>query len=127
MENAYASAANARDAESVVNYYAEDAKSLPQNEPMLDGKSAILERLKQNYDSDTNGSEAVFEVVEVFAAGNLVIEIGKSTETDSDGKITTGKYMSIFENRDGKLVCIRDIWNNDAPDDDDGDDGDSDE
>ena len=115
MENAYASAAIARDAESVVNYYAEDAKSLPQNEPMIDGKSAILENLKQNYEDATNGSEITFDVVEVFAAGNLVIEIGKSTETDSDGNIITGKYMSLFENRDGKLVCIRDIWNNDAP------------
>ena len=128
MENAYALAAIARDAESVVNYYAEDAKSLPQNEPMLDGKSAILERLKQNYDDDTNISDIKFEVVEVFAAGSLVIEIAKSTETDSDGNVTTGKYMSLFENRDGKLVCIRDIWNNDAhDDDDDGEDHDDDD
>ena len=53
-----------------------------------------------------------------------MIEIGKSIDTDSDGNETTGKYMSIFENRDGKLVCIRDIFNSDAPDDDD--DGDDD-
>jgi len=121
MKDAYATASNARDAESVVKYYSEDAISLPQNEPMLSGKSAILARLKENY-KDDGGVTAKFEVVEIFAAGNLVIEIGKSTETDSDGNVITGKYMSIFENRDGKLVCIRDIWNNDAPDDDDDDD-----
>ncbi len=123
MEDAYATASNARDAESVVKYYSEDAISLPQNEPMLHGKPAILARLKENYSED-GGSTAKFEVVEIFAAGNLVIEIGKSIDTDSDGNETTGKYMSIFENRDGKLVCIRDIFNSDAPDDDD--DGDDD-
>jgi len=127
MEDAYATASNAGDAEAVVKYYSEDAISLPQNEPMLSGKSAILARLKENYE-DNGGVTAIFEVVEIFAAGNLVIEIGKSTETDSDGNVINGKYMSIFENRDGKLVCIRDIWNNDAPDaDDDDDNGDDDD
>jgi len=27
----------------------------------------------------------------------------------------SGIYMSIFEKRDGKYVCIRDIWNSDMP------------
>ena len=25
----------------------------------------------------------------------------------------TSKYMSLFEKRDGKYICIRDIYNND--------------
>lgn len=40
---------------------------------------------------------------------------------------TTGKYISVFERRDGTLVCIRVIWNNDAPSDDDEDDDDDDD
>ncbi len=34
---------------------------------------------------------------------------------DASGKvIRTGKYMAIWEKRDGKYICIRDIYNDDA-------------
>ena len=35
--------------------------------------------------------------------------------TDATGKVTyTGKYMAIWEKRDGKYICLRDISNDDA-------------
>jgi len=34
---------------------------------------------------------------------------------DAAGKVTaTGKYMAVWEKRDGKWLCIRDIGNEDA-------------
>ena len=51
--------------------------------------------------------------MEIFADGDIVVEIGRSVTTAPDGSQTSGKYMSLFEERDGKLVCIRDIWNED--------------
>ena len=55
----------------------------------------------------------VFESNKVFSEGNLVVETGKSTITSADGKVLTGKYMILFEKRDGKYVCLREIYNND--------------
>lgn len=115
MEDAYATALNNKNAEAVVVYYADDAVSLSYNEPMLVGKAAILEDTRKQMAKDTSGATIKFEVVDVFAAGDLAVEVGKSIKTLPSGKIKTGKYISTFEKRGGKYICIRDIWNNDAP------------
>ena len=61
------------------------------------------------------GDEIAFEIADVFGDENQVTEVGKSIVKDSTGKVTyTGKYMAIWEKRDGKYVCIRDIGNDDA-------------
>jgi len=50
----------------------------------------------------------------VYAAGDLVVETGKGTIKDLTGTVVmTSKYMSLFENRNGKYLCIRDCYNND--------------
>ena len=114
MENAFAVAMNAKDADAVVAYYADDAVSLANNAPILTGKEAILNDLKKQIASDTSKTTASFEIMDVFAAGDLVVETGKSTFKDASGAvIRTGKYMSLFEKRNGKYVCIRDIYNDD--------------
>ncbi len=52
--------------------------------------------------------------LDVFGSENQVTEVGKSTIKDATGKVTyTGKYMAIWEKRDGKYVCVRDIFNDD--------------
>jgi len=115
MEDAYAVASNAKDADAVVAYYAEDAVNMPNNKPEVVGKAAILKRIIADMAKDTTGSTDVYKVQDIWAAGDLVVEAGNSTSTDASGVVTTGKYISIFEKRDGKYICIRDIWNNDAP------------
>ncbi|MBK7409006.1 MAG: DUF4440 domain-containing protein [Saprospirales bacterium] len=120
MEDAYAVAENAKDADAVMAYYAEDAVNLPNDEPPVMGKAAILARMKDKMASDTTEHSIRFEVVDVFAAGDLAVEVGKSIFTDAAGKEHMGKYISVFEKRDGKYVCIRDMWNDDADDDAEG-------
>ncbi len=115
MENAFAAALKAKDADAVVVYYADNAVSMPNNHTTVTGKPAILNRIKEEIAKDTTGTTMVFEVQDVMAAGDYFIEIGKSTGTDAKGKMTTGKWISIFQKRDGKYVCVRDIFNNDAP------------
>lgn len=116
LETAYGEASNARDAESVAAYYADDAQSLAADEPTRVGKEAILAGIQKEMASDTTGSTISFEVTGVWACGEYATETGTSTVKDKDGKvITTGKYMTLFEKRNGKYVAIRDIWNRDAP------------
>ena len=126
MEDAYAKAQNARDAEAVVAYYADDAVSLGPNQPPLVGKAAILADIRANMAEDTtSGVTTRFEVVDLFADGDLAVEVGRTLRTGPDGtERETGKYISVFERRDGKWICIRDIYNSSLPDDDDDDDDD---
>ena len=68
--------------------------------------------------------DVVFEVVDVFAGGNIAVEIGRTFTTDEDGnERETGKYMSLFEKRDGKYICIRDAYNANQPEE--GEEGDN--
>lgn len=116
MENAYAAAYNAKDVDGVVVYYADDAKSMSPNEPTLVGKDAIKASIMKDLANDTIPSTVAFEVTDLWVAGNIAVETGTSTTTGEDGKVLNkGKYMSVFEKRDGKYVCIRDIYNTDMP------------
>jgi ketosteroid isomerase-like protein len=121
MEDAYAVASNANDADAQVSYYADDAQSMGPEEPTLVGKEAILAKTKEDMAKDSSGNTIRFEIVDLYAAGNLAVEVGKWISTDKEGEETTGKYVSVFEKRDGKYICIRDIYNSDSDDDDDKD------
>jgi len=115
LENAWAAADNARDANAVAAFYADDAMSMSNDKPTISGKAAILAEITEGFAKKAAGSNVTYEVQEVFGDENLVTEIGKSTVKDAAGNVTsTGKYMAVWEKRDGKYICIRDIYNNDA-------------
>ena len=116
IENAYAVASNDRDVDGVAAYYANDAESLADNEPTRVGMDAIKAGIKKDMDMDTTGATISFNVTGVWACGDYATETGTSTVKDKDGNvIRTGKYMTLFEKRNGKYVAIRDIWNSDSP------------
>lgn len=115
MEDAYAVAYSAGDANAVVAYYADDAVSMLDGEPSAVGKAAILASIQKNIDERKGTRTSSYEVVDLYAEGDLLVETGKSTTKDSTGAvINTGKYMSVFKKVDGKYVCIRDISNGDS-------------
>ena len=93
-----------------IGYYADDATSFFQNRPALVGKEAIVEYLKSDIASSSN--KISFKTSEVFVSndGNQVVEVGRFTVVDSTNTgINKGNYMSLFEKRNGKYVCVRDM------------------
>lgn len=116
MENAFAVASNAKNVDGVAVYYAADAESLADHEPTRVGMDAIKAGIAKDMAADTSGSTVSFVTTGVWAAGKYATETGTSTRKDKEGKVTyTGKYMTLFELRDGKYVAIRDMWNDDMP------------
>jgi len=114
MEDAYAAGLKAKDANAVVAYYADDAISLVNNAPVASGKDALLKMAQDDIADDTTNLTVSFETVDLFAAGEYVVETGKATYKDADGNVVkTGKFMTLFEKRDGKYLAIRDIYNDD--------------
>lgn len=110
MEDAFAAGEKAKDADAVAKYYADDAVSYSRNKPPSVGKPAIRESIAKGIVEDSAGQVNVYKVVDLFAEGNLVVEIGSFTTTLGDGTPKdNGHYMSLFEKRDGKYVCIRDM------------------
>ena len=116
MEDAYAAGEKAKDADAVAAYYSTDAISYSANKEPLVGQAAIRENIAGNIAKDTTGSHNVYKVVDLYAEGNSAVEIGSWTEIDSTGKeIEHGNYMSYFEKRDGKYICVRDMSTTTAP------------
>ena len=116
METAFADALNAGKTDGI-NYYAEDATSFEQNKPPLIGKQAIDAKLAADV-KNSAGTKVAFTANEVFPSGdgNQVVEIGSYKVTDSADTVKySGNYMALFEKRDGKYVCIRDMGASDKP------------
>ena len=93
-----------------IGYYADDAVSFFQNRPPLVGKEAIVAFLVADLNSNSN--TIFFKTNEVFVSGdaNQVVELGTFTLVDSTKTmVNTGNYMSLFEKRNGKYVCLRDM------------------
>lgn len=115
IETAWAEADNARDVNTLLSFYAEDAVSMSNNAPSAVGKEALTKEIEKNMANKVAGNTVVYTTLEVFGNEDLATEIGTSTTKDASGKIVgSGKYMAVWERRDGKYVCIRDIYNDDT-------------
>ena len=110
MEDAFAAGEKAKDAAAVAVYYSDDAISYNRNEEPTKGKAAIQERIAKNLAKDTSGNYNVYKVVDLFAEGNMVVEVGSWTILNPSGaEVDRGHYMSCFQKRNGKYVCVRDM------------------
>ena len=115
METAWSNADNARDVNALAAFYADDAVSFSNNKPMLVGNAAIRKDIETSIAKRPKGSTLSYEVMDAFGCDNYATEVGKTTRKDSTGKIIyTGKYMALWEKRNGKWICIRDIGNDDV-------------
>ena len=116
MEDAYAAAEKTKDAGAVVAYYSDDATSYIRNEEPAIGKAAIKERMAQRMAKDTTGNVSVYKVVDLFADGNTLVEVGSYSNLNPAGtEVDKGHYMSCFQKRDGKYVCVRDMSTSSKP------------
>ena len=110
MEDAYAAAEKAKDANAVVAYYSDDAMSYGRNEEPLSGKAAIKDAITKRLAKDTSGNTNVYKIVNLFGEGDMLVEIGSWSLLNPAGKeVDKGHYMSYFQKRDGKYVCVRDM------------------
>jgi ketosteroid isomerase-like protein len=114
-EDEFATVYNSGEIKSI-GYYDENAITFFQNRAPLVGKAAITEFLKT--DVIANSNKISFKTTEVFVStdGNQVVETGAYSVVDSTNTtVSTGNYMSLFEKKDGKYVCVRDMSASDIP------------
>ncbi len=114
-ENEFAEIYNSGELKKI-GYYAEDAITFAQNQAPIVGREAIIEYLKVDVESNTD--KISFTTKEVFPSsdGNLVLEIGYYKVVDSTNTaINTGNYMCLFEKRDGRYYCVREMSASDIP------------
>jgi len=108
-EDEFAAVYNAGELKKI-GYYADDAITYAQNQAPIVGREAIIEYLKVDVDSNTY--KISFTTKEVFVSndGNMVVEVGYYQVVDSTNiPINTGNYICLFEKRDGKYYCVREM------------------
>jgi ketosteroid isomerase-like protein len=113
LENHFALIYNKRNADSLT-YYADDAVSYFVGQKPVVGKAAIHKFIENELMNFPKGARISFETIEVHVAndGKYVFEIGGYKQVDSTGTIlNSGHYFSLFEKRDGKYYCVRDMAN----------------
>jgi len=113
---AWADAFNAGDAEAMAAMYWDDALLMPPNEPSATGHEGIRDSLAAGaaFVRDAGWTMNIPEAGKIDIAGHLAYEQGDYTVTDAEGNvIDKGKYLGVFEKRDGVWKYIRDTWNSD--------------
>ena len=115
LNNTWSAASNANDVATILTFYADDAVSMADDKPMSVGKAAIQKVLEAELANRKDGITVSYETLDVFGDENLLTETRKVTSKDAAGKVTyTGKYMELWEKRNGKWQVIREIYNDDA-------------
>jgi uncharacterized protein (TIGR02246 family) len=115
---AWAEAYNAGDAEKLAAMYWEDAVLQPPGAKAATGRAAIREFLAGDSAAARAAGLAINipEAGTVDVSGDLAYEAGTFSVRDASGAtVDTGKYIGVFQKRDGKWLYIRDTWNSDNP------------
>ena len=115
---AWAAAYNAGDADKLAAMYWDDAVLQPPGAPAATGRAAIRAFLAADT-AATRGAGLTMNIPEAGAvdvSGDLAYEAGTYTVTDASGAtVDAGKYIGVFQKRDGTWLYIRDTWNSDNP------------
>lgn len=112
---------NAGDFDKLVAvFYAENAVIMPPNEPITEGKEAILSGLKKSREEfEEYCDSSIVEEVSVY--GNVAVARGTDTGTTAprdEGEPTKYniKWLTVYERQsDGTWKCKYEIWNDNNP------------
>jgi uncharacterized protein (TIGR02246 family) len=120
LDAQWSKAAAAKDLESTVSYYAEDAALMPPNAPIATGAEAIRSVWKNMIGSPGFAVDWKATRTEVARSADLAYLIGtyELTVNDASGKPVNdrGKYVEVWRKQpDGKWKTVADMFNSDLP------------
>jgi ketosteroid isomerase-like protein len=103
-----------RNFDALDSIYTADARILPPGAPIIAGREAI-KQFWSDLITSTNAKSALLTSVDVLAAGDGVIEIGRATlSIQPDGSEATSlsvKYVVHWREEGGRWKWNLDIWN----------------
>ncbi len=113
-------AAQAKDVDTVLSFWADDGSVFPPNAPIVTGKEAIRARQSEAYSRPGFAISWQTTKVEVSRSGDLAYSHGTAevTVNDPEGNPVTNKekWVTVWEKQpDGTWKIVADIWNSDGP------------
>ena len=118
MERDYAKAMEEKNIDALMAYYADDIKSY---DPAV-APSIGFEAVKKSIGEMFTNMPAKFKITMnsedliISETGDMVSENGTFAMADSTGaQMATGRFLSVFQKKDGKYKCVREVVMADAP------------
>jgi ketosteroid isomerase-like protein len=118
LDDAWSKAAGTKDLNAVASYYAPDALVYPPNDVLATGKDAA-QKVWASYFA-TPGFAISWKTVHasVSRSGEMGYTSGtyEDSYTRTDGKTVNekGKYVCVWEKKNGQWKAVQDIWNSDS-------------
>ncbi len=111
--NVWEEALNTGDIAALTAMYTEDARLLPPNAELSQGRDAV-EALFGGMIAA--GLKVELEAIEAVVAGDLGYKVGTYSLLGPDGAVLDGgKFIEIWRQVDGEWQVANDIWNSDTP------------
>jgi uncharacterized protein (TIGR02246 family) len=120
LDAQWSEVAAAKDTESTVSYYAEDAALMPPNAPIINGKDAIRSFWRSMLAGPGFSVNWKATKAEVARSGDFAYVIGiyELTANDARGQRVNdrGKYSEVWRKQtNGKWSVVADMFNSDLP------------
>ena len=100
-----------------IGYYAEDAISLPNNQPIIRGKQAIKQNFDQAIQAGVKFDSFVSTPTDVIIDGKTIVEVGTyvlKASVPGAPIEDKGKYATVWEiQKDGSYKIKVETWNTD--------------
>ena len=97
------------DAAAIAALYTSGSQVLPPNSDVVNGTEAVREFWQGAMALGLTGAR--LDTVEVEAAGDTAIEVGRYRLMAGDNPADQGKYIVVWKNEGGRWKIHRDIWN----------------
>ncbi|HXT72439.1 MAG TPA: DUF4440 domain-containing protein [Candidatus Angelobacter sp.] len=112
LRQLWVDAFNARDLETSLLFYADDAVVLPPSGVAVRGAEAIRDLLKSMFDA--GHPEGKFEQNQIEYSGNMAVEVGDYTvlvHADGGTRQDTGRYMATWRRQEnGEFRITVNVW-----------------
>ncbi|MBT8095499.1 MAG: DUF4440 domain-containing protein [Gammaproteobacteria bacterium] len=110
--DAWEAALNAKDIDTLVSLYTDDARVMPPGYPLSTGSDAVRDAFSGMIAAGFTGT---LTPVDTRVAGDIGYNVGTFELTMGDGTVTTGKFAETWERgSDGVWRISNDIWNDDG-------------
>jgi len=98
-----------RDDDRASKMFSADAKLMPPDLPMIEGRAAIRQFLHDMFEQQ--GLPTEFAVRDEFTSGNYTFRDGILSQHPLSGGTQFGKFMQVWKYDEGKWEQYRVIWN----------------
>jgi uncharacterized protein (TIGR02246 family) len=106
-------ARNARDADAMAAVYSEDAKVLPPDAPVVEGRAAIRTFFRNLFEARPEPAD--FDEREIVVLGNYTWRQGIYAVPLADGRIEYGKFIQLWKLESGVWKLHRSMWSPNGP------------